>query len=462
MAKIISLPHGALDYQLFSDAYYGINGFANGAYLEKHERESDDKYATRQRIAYYANYVKTTVDSHVNPVFKKNAERDLKTTSALFDDFLKNVDGNNTPIANFMKKAALMSKIHGFVLIVVDNHNEAYQTRAEEKAAGAMPYCYIVLPSSIISYELEKTGQLKEITFKEIDPITNQTYEKTWTKTEWRTNNSEAGAAASGAHNLGFVPIVILASRLTTDVFPPSEFNQICKANKNLYNKCSWKDEILKNQTFPVLTYPKVGQTDLTIGTDNALTFDGEVSKFAPSFIAPPSDPATLIMSDIKDIIQEIYRQAALSHVTGVQEQSSGVSKEWDYETTNTVLADFAGNLEMAEMQISGLFQLWTKETFEYNVSYPRNFGIADIAAELDNATKALELQFGTTFKIEVCRKIIAIWFPKLTEEEISKIISEVEAKQRELDKAMADNGDYSDNDNSDSSGDNTDGNSGN
>lgn len=453
MAKIISLPHSPIDYQLFSDAYYGVSGFANGTYLEKHERESADKYATRQRIAYYANYVKTTVDSHVNPVFKQNAERDLEKTSTTFDDFIKNVDGNNTPIAKFMKKAALMSKIQGFVLIVVDNHNQTFQTKAEEKAAGAMPYCYIVLPSSIISYELEKTGQLKEITFKEIDPLTNQTYEKTWTKTEWKTNNSESGILSGGTHNLGVVPVVILASRLTTDIFPPSEFNQICKANLNLYNKCSWKDEILKNQTFPVLTYPKVGQTDLTIGTDNALTFDGEVSRFAPSFIAPPSDPATLIMADIKDLIQEIYRQAALSHVTGVQEQSSGVSKKWDYETTNTVLADFAGNLEMAEIQIAELFKLWTKETFNYTVYYPRNFGIADIADELDNATKALELQFGISFKIEVCRKIIAIWFPKLTEEEITKIISEVEAKQRELDKAMADNGDYVDNNNSDNDG---------
>jgi len=453
MAKIITLPHSPIDYQLFSDAYYGVSGFANGTYLEKHERESADKYATRQRIAYYANYVKTTVDSHVNPVFKQNAERDLEKTSTTFDDFIKNVDGNNTPIAKFMKKAALMSKIQGFVLIVVDNHNQTFQTKAEEKAAGAMPYCYIVLPSSIISYELEKTGQLKEITFKEIDPLTNQTYEKTWTKTEWKTNNSESGILSGGTHNLGVVPVVILASRLTTDIFPPSEFNQICKANLNLYNKCSWKDEILKNQTFPVLTYPKVGQTDLTIGTDNALTFDGEVSRFAPSFIAPPSDPATLIMADIKDLIQEIYRQAALSHVTGVQEQSSGVSKKWDYETTNTVLADFAGNLEMAEIQIAELFKLWTKETFNYTVYYPRNFGIADIADELDNATKALELQFGISFKIEVCRKIIAIWFPKLTEEEITKIISEVEAKQRELDKAMADNGDYVDNNNSDNDG---------
>lgn len=453
MAKIITLPHSPIDYQLFSDAYYGVSGFANGTYLEKHERESADKYATRQRIAYYANYVKTTVDSHVNPVFKQNAERDLEKTSTTFDDFIKNVDGNNTPIAKFMKKAALMSKIQGFVLIVVDNHNQTFQTKAEEKAAGAMPYCYIVLPSSIISYELEKTGQLKEITFKEIDPLTNQTYEKTWTKTEWKTNNSESGILSGGTHNLGVVPVVILASRLTTDIFPPSEFNQICKANLNLYNKCSWKDEILKNQTFPVLTYPKVGQTDLTIGTDNALTFDGEVSRFAPSFIAPPSDPATLIMADIKDLIQEIYRQAALSHVTGVQEQSSGVSKKWDYETTNTVLADFAGNLEMAEIQIAELFKLWTKETFNYTVYYPRNFGIADIADELDNATKALELQFGISFKIEVCRKIIAIWFPKLTEEEITKIISEVEAKQRELDKAMADNGDYVDNNNSDNGG---------
>ena len=51
-----SIPAGAIGrYSLLKDAYYGIGGFANGLYLDKHERESKEAYAERCHGAYYLN-----------------------------------------------------------------------------------------------------------------------------------------------------------------------------------------------------------------------------------------------------------------------------------------------------------------------------------------------------------------------------------------------------------------------
>lgn len=449
MAKVVTLPHKAIDYQLFADAYKGVGGFEDGTYLKKHERESDDKYAVRQQISYFLNYVKTTIDSHVNPIFKKPVARDFSKASKLFQEFAKNVDGNNTTLTNFMKIAALCAKQNGCALIVMDNYVTTPQTQAEAIAGRLMPYVYVVAPSAIVYYDTEHSGELKELAYKEINTETGETKVKVWTKNEWYIENT----GARGEHKLGAVPIVILKSRLTSDTIPSSEFNQIVKTNLSIFNKCSWKDEILKNQTFPILLYPEINTTDLTLGTDNALRYDGETSKFEPSFTAPPSDPAKLIMEDIDKLIQEIYRQAALSHVTGVESSKSGVAKGWDYETTNMVLADFAGNLEQAETQMSLIFQAWTGETFEYTVNYPRDFGIMDIAEELKNAEVAVTLGFGSSFAIEVCKKIVAAYFPKITESELAKILSEVEAAS--IDKAMSANGNYIDNGDNGGSNDN-------
>ena len=444
--KIMTLPHGIATYTLLSDTYYGINGFETGERLKQHKREDDDKYTKRKEICYYQNYTKTTVDSHVNPVFKKEAERDLSKVTPLFQDFMQSVDGNNTAMANFMKTAALMAKLNGFALIFADNFAEIPATQAEVYQNRVMPYAFIVQPSSIVYYIIDSQKALQEIAYTETNIDTGELQTKVWTKTEWRITEGVGDGLitkASGVHNLGAVPCIVLKSRLTNDIFPPSEFNQIAKANLNLFNKCSWEDEILSNQTFPVLTYPTKNIDNITLGTDNALGYDGEVSKFAPGFIAPPSEPAKLIRENIEKITQEIYRMAALSHVTGVENSKSGVAKQWDYETTNLVLADFAGNCEQAETQLVALYQKWTNENFEYKVIYPRNFGIIDVANELDNADKAVNLNFGTQFKIEVCKKIISAWFPKLTPEEIKAILDDVEATQLKLDEAMANNGNY-------------------
>ncbi len=48
---------------------------------------------------------------------------------------------------------------------------------------------------------------------------------------------------------------------------PTPDLLNIAKTAKVLYNTCSWLDEILRNETFPLLTIPTLDASELTIGT---------------------------------------------------------------------------------------------------------------------------------------------------------------------------------------------------
>lgn len=427
-------------YKMLSDAYYGEGGFLDGSYLKQHIRETEENYLIRCELSYFLNYVLPTVNSHVDPLFKKDAQREYKETP-LFEGFYDDCTGDGTDLPTFMKQAATLSKLKGAVLIVMDNAKDKTENIEDAIAQRKYPYIYIVEPENVVKYKISKLGTLTMVQYKEYDEDTEETYIREWTETGWRLlqiDGEKIKEIAVGDHDLKRVPVTVYRSRKVKPkvLIPTSEFMQIARANKNLFNKCSWEDEILMNQAFSILLYPSKQTSDLIIGTKNALGFDGANSNFAPSYIAPPIDPVTMLANNRETIITEIYRMAALSHVTGVEKQASGISKAWDFENMNMALSSFTLATENAENDIVKIWELWTKETIDYKAVYPRDFGILDLTASLDNAQKAIDLGGGKVFKIEVLKKIFNEYFPKADKAIQDKVLAELE--QMALDESHA------------------------
>lgn len=419
------------NYRLLRDAYYGIGGFADGTYLVKHKRESEEKYAQRRSLAYYLNYTASAVNSHVDPVFRDEVKRDWKGNDALFEAFLENTDMTGNSIQSVARRAALGSKLYGTNFVVVDNVAEQPEALEAAIKGRVCPYAYIVEPDRVVDYEIDRHGCLQMFSYKELkDGELTEYNVRTWTAKVWQLTSGTGGVIAQGEHNLGRVPVVVWQSRELdpADILPPSEFGSIAQTNLAIYQLCSWLTEILQNQAFSILIYPTTDDKNFTIGVNNALGFDPE-SRHPPAFVAPPADPAEMLQGQIDRLIQEIYRMANLTLVTGVQEAKSGVAKAWDFERTNQTLADFAANCEAAEKDIVELYKLWTGSKIEYLCEYPRDFAIVDVADELANAQAAVDLQFGTKMLAEVAKKVLAAYLPNLEPEVFDAIIKEIESK---------------------------------
>lgn len=438
---------GTDDFQFLNDAYYGTGGFKNGKYLVKHPRETPEKYQKRQELAYYLNYVAPVVNSHVNPVFNKEPEREWQENS-LFSTFMDDADTLGTSLTRFMKRAGFTAKLQAVAFIVVDNTAEQPGNMADVLVQRKLPYVYIVQRNQVKSYKTNKAGRLIELSYT-IAAETNESSQTntelwTWTTTAWSCQYAD-GKKQEGVHRLSRLPIVPLYAKPYEPgkVLPQSEFYSIARTNKRLYNLCSEIDELIRSQAFNIMTYP-LGERqtsddvrEIVTGTENAVGYDGTLQN-SPDFIAPDSAPLEQLRQERKDLVTEIYRMAELSHVTGVETKTSGVAKQWDFQNTNQVLSDFALNCEEAEREIARVFELWTNTSVNLYCTYSDDFGIVDVSGALDEVGKALDLAIGGQFDVEVKKKAAAVYLNDLPEERFDAVVDDIDQQADDVKRAAA------------------------
>lgn len=427
------------EYTLLENAYYGDGGFKTGEYLVPHIRETPEKYIRRQRLAYYLNYVAPVVNSHVNPVFKQEPEREWNNNT-LFSGFVEDIDMLGTPLTRFMKRSGRIAKLHSVAFIVVDNVSDQPGNMADVIKQRAFPYAYIVTRNQVITCKTNKAGRLIEFSYtvaaETSSNLVTQTETWTWTATTWKCQGAD-GTIKEGDHKLGRLPVIPLLSRPGEPgkLMPQSEFYNIAQTNLALYNLCSEIRELMRAQAFGILTYPIADNQEeedlkeVVVGPENLLGYQGELSN-KPEYIAPPADQLQQLREERNDLIKEIYRMAQLSHVAGVETKASGVAKEWDFESEgNQVLADFALNCQEAEYEIARVFELWTNSTVDYSSKYADDFGVVDVGAILDEVTKALDANISPQFNTEVKKKAVAVYLNDLPEDRYDAIIKDIDAR---------------------------------
>jgi hypothetical protein len=431
------------DYTFLEDAFYGTGGFKDGKYLVPHVRETPEKYIRRQKLAYYLNYIAAVVDSHVNPVFRNEPEREW-STNELFSRFMEDTDTLGTPINRFMKRAGRIAKLHGTAFIVIDNGKDQPGNMADVLKQRALPYAYIVTKKQVITCKTNKVGRMTDFSYTVAAETSfgsvTQTETWIWTETTWRCQAAD-GTINEGMHNLGCVPVVPLLSRPGDPgkLTPQSEFYSIAQTNLALYNLCSEIRELIRAQAFAILTYPissDGGQDaedmkDLVVGPENVLGYDGSLSN-KPEYTAPPADQLAQLRAERTDLITEIYRMAEMSHVTGVETKTSGVAKQWDFQQANQVLADFAWNCQDAEIKMATLFELWTNTTVNFSCIYSDDFGIVDVAGALDEVSKALDLNISSEFNGEAKKKAVAVFLNDIPEDRYDAVIADIEARAQD------------------------------
>lgn len=439
----------AEEYELLHDAYYGSGMFASGAAVTAHTRESNQSIDFRRKIAYYLNYTGPILNASVDPIFKDEIKREY-SNSVLFDEFINDVDRQGTTLQEFIEQNAIAAKLYGVMYIVVDNVSEFGSSLAETLANRSMPYLTAVEPKNVANYEFDDNGKLKVFTYmsylKNADGTIKVHYH-TWTPSEWKITDSDNKIVGQGEHNIGRIPVIQWFGRAARkrDILPPPEYLSIAKTNAHVYNLCSLLSQILYNQTFSILTMPmdNNGLQDITIGTDNLLGYPAESNK-APSYIAPDTGPAEVLMAQIDKLINEMYRMSGIDSVIGVQQAKSGVAKQWDFERTNQNLAAFAVRCENAEYDIIELYRLWSGDNIEYLCDYPRDFKVNDVSENLTQAQQAKDLEFKSdTFDSEILKKVIDAYMPNLEKETKDMIVKEAQAAADEAaqDKAYSDEG---------------------
>lgn len=371
-------------FRFFADALDGVGEFANGGALVKYPRESTAKFERRKELAWYVNDLRPACTRFVGYLSKKPATRS-GLENPLFARFVDDCDGRGNSLPVWLGEFLVEAKARGSMLALVDMPKVLPATAAEQVATRSIPYLVPIDPEDVAGYSLDERGAFSSVSVNATATVDGEVKAaiRTWTTTGW-TVAVGGEVVDSGEHNLGLCPVLPLVEGAEFPSF--GEFSQIADVSKRLLNLRSELDEILRGQTFSLLTYqvpPDSNGFDAAgvaegIGTHNMLTYPGA----APAFIAPPDGPARVYLDAI-DRAEATIRRIGLT-VEQVEKAESGVALTVRFQALNSSLVRFARSVEDFERRVWFVVAKWLKLNAAPSVSYPKEFAISDLATEVE------------------------------------------------------------------------------
>ena len=414
-------------WKLAVAAYNGSGGFSDGSLIEKYPRESDEKYGTRQKVAYYNNMFRQKIARYVGYLFRERPTRATsnKLIKLIFDD----ADKRGNSIDVFMSSFAAQAKVRGSMLVLVDMPKDIPATLADQVSSRAVPYLVPIEPERVTKYKTDAFGKFEFVQYKDIIDENTATeskkveVERYYDATSWKVIKGDE-VFESGDHNLGVCPVLQFGE---TGIFPDiGEFTQIGELAKRHYNLKSELDEILRSQTFSILTIQAQSPKDIEIdiGTDNAIGYGRDMDR--PDFIAPPDAPASIYQKEIENIEAAINKIAY--DVDTSKGQESGISLQIKFQGLNGSLSNFAMRLQDLEERIFEVVAKHLKLSNDVSVRYPTEFNIVDVQEEISvlDSIKALGYSLPSYEKAKL-ERIIKTDLGGIDEEEMVKISGEIE-----------------------------------
>lgn len=404
--------------------------------LVRYPRESDAKFAGRNELAFYTSPLSRAVQRFVGYLFARPPSREIKggEYARMADD----IDGQGNTLNVWFEGLAQHWKARGSVLVLVDMPRELATNRAQQIAERRLPVWTVVLPESLTDFSIGEDGKFDFAEFSGTFTQADRTQvDCTWRfdRTSWAAKSKDK--TLDGAeHGLGECPLIIGVEGGKFPHFGPMA--TIADLSRRLFNMDSELDEILRGQTFSLLTMevPKEATEEEklaaaktageTVGTANMLMHPGST----PAFIAPPSGPAEVYLKRIQDIRGQIDDIALTVHDSpGVE---SGEAKRLRFQAVNGELAKFAGRLEDFERRLWDVSRRWLSMTQAPTVAWPRDYNMADVTAEVELLRTMRDSGMPREVLVEQQKRIISVQFAGLDEAEKQLLMDAVEAQAQE------------------------------
>lgn len=367
-------------FTFIASALHGTKGFKDGTYLVQYPRESDEKYEKRKAIAWYVNDLKEACLRFSGYLARKSPQRILN--NPLLEEFAQDCDWKNNSLDVFWGSFTLDAKARGCMLLLVDMPSK--EQTDKQLVPRVIPYITSIAPEIVDSYTTDDRGLINWIEITGTTIIDGKTVDifRGWDTLKWWIRKG-ATMLSQGDHNLGICPVIAFAE----NEFPQEgSFAQIADISKRLYNARSELDEILRSQTFSILTYQLPPQQMIPldvatvagqIGTHNMLIHSGET----PSFVAPSSGPASTYLEVIENLQNKLDE---IAHTVRPATGDTGIALQYKFQQINSALSQWATKLLDIERKVWDLVCLWLGIENKTEVSWEKDFSTTDLQNELN------------------------------------------------------------------------------
>lgn len=411
------------------------------SYLVRYPRESDEKYARRCELAWFASPLSRACTRFTGYISTRPVMRTLP--HQLYEAMAEDIDGKSNALDVFWQGFMVDAKARGSMLMLVDmpSPDKSPGSLAEQMQSRVAPYWTAIKPESVTDYAIGDHGRFEFVEFagnyhREQD---GKRIPCTWRFDEqgWQATDRDKRILDAGEHGLTECPVLIFTESGDFPHFGP--FSAIADISKRLFNLDSELDEILRAQTFSLLTMQvpdgsteeqkiaaarTVGQT---IGTANLMVHSGST----PSFIAPDSGPATTYLTRI-DKLRDQIDEIGLS-VASINQQESGIAMQTRFAAINAELSKFSSRMEDFERRAWELSRQWLGMTTAPEVAWPRDFNLADVESELRILSEMQANAMPAEVIAEQQKRIASIQFAGLSQERKDAIAVAIDERALEI-----------------------------
>lgn len=367
---------------------------AQPCHLVPYPREGVEKFAARAAVAVYENHLREACERFVGFLGRRLPMR-AGVDAPLVQLLLQNADMRGTPLNEFLATFALEAKARGSMILLLDMpgqpEEDAPVSLQDQIARRAVPYLRSIPPEAVEEIDLDdETGLVEMLSIRVRETVDGkeQMCVRSWDAETWTLSLGER-VIARGVHPFGQCPAIAFTE--SGGLFPVvGKFAQIADLSRRIFNARSELDEILRGQTFSLLTLqipPEAAATFDTakaaagIGTHSMLVHQGDT----PAFIAPDSGPAATYLAVIEQLQTSIAR-VSMQDTTADKSAAaeSGVARRLRFERLNSDLASFAHKLQALERAMWAMWHRALGTTNRVEVEWPSDFNLVDSQAELD------------------------------------------------------------------------------
>lgn len=438
-------------------------GFKDGKYLVPFPIE--EYYNERRTISIYTNNQGSIVESMVEPVYAKEANRTVTNSKGVKIDYAPwnkiemDATAGGISLHEFMRSVMTVCRACSNAYIIVDNFTKDEQPDLMQDAIKErkVPYLYMRFPTDVEEYIKDKFGNLISITFEEAPEIDEngdemQVYRKWDTMRSVMMKKSKDQKTlveipgTENVHGLGVLPVVHVKDAnpmKSCKLHAKPRLYGIMRLNHGIYNFESELRWMFRKTFFQFLAVQEANGGDTGLGNGFKLSVPLEANHM-PTWIAPDAASYEAAMKELDRLGTNLYRLAQQNGVVGVRQAASGIALAYDFRAYRSKLKETASIGESAEEKVFNIVLLYMGDQdrgYQYNPGYDQEYMPHDTSEAIAVDEFLLEQpNLPEIFE----KKILLDWFhrkhPDADEEDEIEFVKQLEKKLSE--KSMLDDRD--------------------
>lgn len=420
-------------------------------YLDRYPREDEPKYKRRIDTSHYRNTCEPIVDQKLSYLARKKHQIDGVQGNAV-GAWMEDVDGMGTTAEALLRTVIRPRRaVLGWCPLMFDFSAPVPEGVSSAQAAemGVRLNAIPLFPAHMLDWQATTMGRFewaKVCIPRRHRPSFDAPCMRIRDFIVWYPDRVEKYTVVGDGKEAKFydeptvspnpfgqVPIVSFREKPVADdpVRGVSVLWNIAPVAKRRFNVDSELDEFLRSSVFAMLQVPteapdKLGE--LIGGAGNALPIHPD-SRQSYAWLTPGTDVSEVLKSRADDLDSDMWRNARMENQRGTTASAtSGVSRAYEFESTNRAIADTAA-AEGMDMQ-AALRMVAVPlgvDPSGIRVTPPTRFDVEETARDIDDATAAIALDLGPTATAEIKRAIAEKLLQNVSDEKREAIRAEIE-----------------------------------